>query len=348
MRPMSNTDTNATDKQGPWTDVYALGATFYRAVTGRGPKDAMSRVHGILEGKERFKKSARLAAGKYSEKLLTAIDTALEFKPVDRPQTIQAWRQLLPVPPGFEPLEPEDDSGMDLLLVPDEEEEEEEETVVLSAPLIPESSSEDDEEEETVVLSAPLVDTPPATDEEVVISSPGVGETPEAAHAQPAAESREDEPPRAPPTRLGDDEETVIREAPVEPKQPAPPGDDEETVILGAPVQPNEPSQLGAQDETVILSATVDDNQAVDPDDEPTVVALSPGDNEAPRMPFATIRADLAKQAGDDKPGKPDQKEEKSVGKRLPSGMLRQNRYRGGGGDCSCRHVVPAQSAKPT
>jgi len=31
-------------RQGPWTDVYALSATFYCAVTGRPPPDSTKRV----------------------------------------------------------------------------------------------------------------------------------------------------------------------------------------------------------------------------------------------------------------------------------------------------------------
>jgi serine/threonine protein kinase len=35
---------NAGGRQGPWTDIYALCATLYRAITGQMPADALSRL----------------------------------------------------------------------------------------------------------------------------------------------------------------------------------------------------------------------------------------------------------------------------------------------------------------
>ncbi|MDA1044278.1 MAG: serine/threonine-protein kinase, partial [Verrucomicrobia bacterium] len=40
----------ASQKQGPWTDIYALSAVFYRCLTGITPPSALMRKHEVSEG----------------------------------------------------------------------------------------------------------------------------------------------------------------------------------------------------------------------------------------------------------------------------------------------------------
>ena len=86
------------EDQGPWTDLYSLGATCYRAIAGVAPMDAIARSKGILGStREILVPATAIGAGRYSERLLKAIDHALAFAEKERPQSIAAWRQeLLP------------------------------------------------------------------------------------------------------------------------------------------------------------------------------------------------------------------------------------------------------------
>jgi serine/threonine protein kinase len=77
-------------KQGPWTDVYALAAVVYFAIVGKTPPTSVGRLMN-----DNYQPLAQLAAGKYSDGFLKAIDAALVVKPEERTQSIEDLRHAL-------------------------------------------------------------------------------------------------------------------------------------------------------------------------------------------------------------------------------------------------------------
>ena len=91
-------------KQGPWTDVYALGATFYRAITGELPPPAMERLSA-----DELQPPSQLGVQlpPFAE---TALLKALAVRQDDRFQSIVDFRGALlngqvPPPPPEKPPE---------------------------------------------------------------------------------------------------------------------------------------------------------------------------------------------------------------------------------------------------
>ena len=76
--------------QGPWSDLYALGGTFYRAVTGRAPEESTLRA---IE--DRMPPAAQAAVGSYRPGFLAAIDACLHVKHAERPRSVAQLRPML-------------------------------------------------------------------------------------------------------------------------------------------------------------------------------------------------------------------------------------------------------------
>ena len=76
--------------QGPWSDVYAMGAVIYRAIVGKKPPESTRRLKD-----DPCLKLAAHYGGQYSSDFLRAIDKALAVNESKRPQSVAEWREML-------------------------------------------------------------------------------------------------------------------------------------------------------------------------------------------------------------------------------------------------------------
>ena len=80
-------------QEGPWTDLYALGATAYLLVTGRKPWNAVMRVAG-----DQLSPAMEAGQPNYPMTLLASIDRALAVRHKDRYQSALEWLTALENP----------------------------------------------------------------------------------------------------------------------------------------------------------------------------------------------------------------------------------------------------------
>ena len=81
--------------QGPWTDIYALSALSYRAITGKAPVEAPRRLSRIVRGQpDPLPKLEEAAPEGFSESLLRAMDQGLRVIDKERPASLDEWLAL--------------------------------------------------------------------------------------------------------------------------------------------------------------------------------------------------------------------------------------------------------------
>jgi serine/threonine protein kinase len=96
---------SADAEHGPYTDIYALATTFYRALTGENPPDAPTRV---LEDKCRQMLDQQ-GFSSFTGKFLKCIDLGMRVMPSERPDTVKDWLRAAETGPVIQrtPSEPE-------------------------------------------------------------------------------------------------------------------------------------------------------------------------------------------------------------------------------------------------
>ncbi len=75
---------------GPWSDIYAIGATIRACMDTKIPQPAPERME-----KDNLTPAVKLHKNKYSEAFLKAIDWSMSVKPDLRPQSTQEFQQAL-------------------------------------------------------------------------------------------------------------------------------------------------------------------------------------------------------------------------------------------------------------
>ncbi len=77
-------------KEGPWTDIYAVSATFYRLLSGRRPQPASERI-----AEDNLQLLTELVGDDVSQSLSDAVARGLSIRPEDRYQSVEEMLSAL-------------------------------------------------------------------------------------------------------------------------------------------------------------------------------------------------------------------------------------------------------------
>ena len=83
-------------QQGPFTDLYAIGAVIYRMISGKVPPSAQTRSYQLLQdGEDPLVLLGDMNLHGYDGNFLYAIDRTLLLKGKERPQSVQEFQDML-------------------------------------------------------------------------------------------------------------------------------------------------------------------------------------------------------------------------------------------------------------
>lgn len=88
--PIEQYTEDTINEQGPWTDIYALGAVIYFSLTGAAPSASVSRMM-----RDTLKTLTTKNYPHFSESFLEAVNRALQLRPADRFQSVEEFREAL-------------------------------------------------------------------------------------------------------------------------------------------------------------------------------------------------------------------------------------------------------------
>jgi serine/threonine protein kinase len=87
--PIEQYSQSASMKQGPWTDIYALCAVLYAAISGKAPEASAARIVT-----DEMPPAVQIGQGRYTHAFLSVIDQGLAVRPEQRPQSMAALKLL--------------------------------------------------------------------------------------------------------------------------------------------------------------------------------------------------------------------------------------------------------------